>query len=117
MENKFSKIKEITKRKMERLGPSHDFSHVERVYNLCKKIAKTEKNVDFKILQLAALLHDIGRKKENLDKSGRIDHAIESAKMAEKILKKFGFPKEKIEKVKEAIISHRFKTNSKPVSI
>jgi uncharacterized protein len=88
-----------------------------RVYNLCKKITKSEKNVDFEVLELAALLHDIGRKKEDLDKTGRIDHAIESSKMAEKILKKFSFPKEKIEKIKEAIISHRFKTNSRPISI
>jgi putative nucleotidyltransferase with HDIG domain len=70
-----------------------------------KKIAKSEKNVDFEVLELAALLHDIGRKKEDLDKTGRIDHAIESAKMAEKILEKFGFQREKIEKVKK---SHNF---------
>jgi len=116
-ESKIEKIKEIVKRRMEGLGPSHDFLHVLRVYNLCKKIAKSEKNVDFEVLELAALLHDIGRKKEDLDKTGRIDHAIESAKMAEKILEKFSFPKEKIEKIKGAIISHRFKTNSRPISI
>jgi uncharacterized protein len=116
-ESKIEKIKEIVKRRMEGLGPSHDFLHVLRVYNLCKKIAKSEKNVDFEVLELAALLHDIGRKKEDLDKTGEIDHAIESAKMAERILEKFSFPKEKIEKIKGAIISHRFKTNSRPISI
>ncbi len=56
-------------------------------------------------------------KKEDLDKTGKRDHALDSAKMAEKILKKFNYPKEKIERVKECIISHRFKTKLKPKSI
>lgn len=111
------KVKEIVEKRMEGIGPSHDFSHVMRVYELCKVIAKEEKKVNMEILELAALLHDIERKKEDIDKTGKTDHAIESAKMAEKVLKKFNFPKEKIEKIKECIISHRFKTNIKPKTL
>jgi len=114
---KLQRIKEIVKKEMEGLGPSHDFSHVMRVYKLCCFLGKYEKSVDLEVLKIAALLHDIGRKKEDLDKTGKIDHAIESAKMAEKILRRLRFSKEKIEKIKECIISHRFKTNLKPMTI
>jgi uncharacterized protein len=117
MKNKFQKIKEIAEKKMEGLGPSHDFSHVMRVYNLALLIAKEEKNVDLEILKIAALLHDIGRKKEDLDKTGKVDHAILSAKMAEKILKNFGYQKEKIEEIKHCIATHRFKGNLKSKTI
>jgi len=45
--------------------PSHDFSHVERVYNNAMHIAKRETynnpsiNVDYVVLALAALFHDV----------------------------------------------------------
>ena len=106
---KLQKIKEIVKEKMRGISPSHDFSHVIRVYNLCLTIAKEEKNVDLEVLKISALLHDIARRKEDLDKTGKIDHAKLSAKMAEKILKDLGYSKEKIEKIKHCIEAHRFK--------
>ncbi len=59
----FEKIKKIVEKKMEGISPSHDFSHVMRVYNLCLELAKGEKNVDLEVLKLAALLHDVERKK------------------------------------------------------
>jgi len=115
--NKFQKIKEIAERKMKGVSPSHDFSHVMRVYNLCLLIAKTEKNVDLEVLKISAFLHDIGRRKEDLDKTGKINHAILSAEMAGKILEDLGYSKEKIEKIKHCIITHRFKGNIRPKTI
>lgn len=114
---KLQKIKEIVKEKMRGISPSHDFSHVIRVYNLCLTIAKEEKNVDLEVLKISALLHDIARRKEDLDKTGKIDHAKLSAKMAEKILKDLGYSKEKIEKIKHCIEAHRFKRGLKPKTI
>ena len=114
---KLQKIKEIVKEKMRGISPSHDFSHVIRVYNLCLTIAKEEKNVDLEVLKISALLHDIARRKEDLDKTGKIDHAKLSAKMAEKILKDLGYSKEKIEKIKHCIEAHRFKRRLKPKTI
>ena len=115
--DKFQRIKEIAQIKMRRVSPSHDFSHVMRVYNLCLSIAKEEKNVDLEVLKTAALLHDIARRKEDLDKAGKIDHAILSAKMAEKILKDLDYPKGKIERIKHCIETHRFKGKLKPKTI
>ncbi len=111
------KLREIVKKEMEGTDPSHDFLHVTRVYNLCLEIAKYEKNVDLEVLKISALLHDIARLKEYTDKTGKIDHAFESAKVAERILKKMKYPKEKIEKIKHCIVSHRFRGNNTPKTI
>ena len=118
MERKIlQRIKKIVQIKMKGLSPSHDFSHVMRVYNLCLSIAKEKKNVDLEVLKTAALLHDIARRKEDIDRAGKIDHAILSAKMAEKILKDLGFAKEKIKKISHCIETHRFKGRLKPKTI
>lgn len=82
----------------------HTFDHTERVYNLAIRIAKQEK-ADLQVVQAAALLHDIGRKKEDIDP--KICHAEESAKLAPKILRSIDFPEKKIEKVQECIKKHR----------
>ena len=117
MEEMISKLKEIVKQEIEGTDPSHDFLHVMRVYNLCLEIAKYEQNVDLEVLKVAALLHDIARIKEDFDNTRKIDHGVEGAKMAENILARFNFSKEKIEKVKECIISHRFRGNKEPETI
>jgi len=82
---------------------AHDMEHVVRVYNLCLHLAKDEPDIDLDILKTAALLHDIARVKEDQDNSGNIDHAILGAEMAEKILRGFGYPEERIKLVNHCI--------------
>ena len=41
-------------------GTSHSFEHVERVTKIAKYIAERE-NADVELVQVTALLHDIGR--------------------------------------------------------
>ncbi len=94
---------------------SHSWEHIMRVYNLCLQIAAKERNVDMEVLKVAALLHDIGREKENKDKTGKVDHAIEGAKMAAAILKEKNFVK--IEEVKHCILAHRKRTAEEPQTI
>ncbi len=94
---------------------SHSIEHIMRVHRLCLKIAETEKIVDLEVLEIAALLHDIGREKENKDITGKIDHAIEGAKMAESILKKMNY--DKIDQVVHCILAHRKRTNVEPKTI
>ena len=84
---------------------AHSFDHTERVYRLAVRIAKDE-NADMQVVKAAALLHDIGRSKEDPDKG--ICHAEESAKMAPAILKEVDFPEDKVEAVLHAIVVHRY---------
>ena len=80
--NIFEKIKNETKKYFKGAKGSHDWSHVERVYNLALKIGKKEK-ANLEILKLAAILHDIGRKSQD-EVGGKIDHAEEGAKLSKK---------------------------------
>jgi len=113
-EARIKKLKKIVEKIM--VCPGHNIDHVMRVYNLCLNLAKGER-VDRGILAAATLLHDIGGDKELSDKTGKTDHAIESAKMAGPILNKLGYSGDKILKIQECIISHRYKTDNKPKSI
>jgi len=107
-----SQLKKEAKRFFKNDRGAHNWDHVKRVYNLCLQIGKKEE-ADLEILKISALLHDIAREKEYNSK-GKICHAIESAKLAEKILKKYNFPEEKIKKIVHCIETHRCRNNKIP---
>ena len=65
----------------------HDWTHVERVKVLAFKMGKKEK-ADLKVLAIAALLHDIGRRDEMKNK-GSFCHAERGAELAEQLLLKY----------------------------
>lgn len=92
--------------------PLHDWSHVERVYNLCSQIGK-EESANLFVLQLAALLHDVGRKK-GMESPDELDHAQISAEIASEILKKYNVNGEIAQQVLHCISSHRFRKGQKP---
>jgi uncharacterized protein len=114
MEDKYRKIKDIVEKELS--CSAHDMEHVMRVYNLCMHLAEGEKDIDLDVLKTAALLHDIARVKEDKDKTGKIDHAVLGAEIAEKILRELGYAEHKIEKVKHCILAHRFRSETKPKS-
>lgn len=89
---------------------SHDMSHINRVETLCLEIQK-EEGGDLLILQLAALLHDVGVIKEH-EEGG--DHALYSAEIASEFLGKAGLGKEVIEAVTSCILTHRFSGEKRP---
>lgn len=92
----------------------HDKTHVQRVYNLALRIAE-EEHADPDVVKASVLLHDIARAMED---EGKIaDHAVESAKMARKILGDVGFPRKKIESVVHCIETHRFKKGMRTRSL
>jgi len=94
---------------------SHDWEHSERVMNLALHIAKSE-NANLQIVQIAAILHDIGR--ETQDKSsGKICHADEGARLAVEILKDFDLPKEDKTNIVHCIQTHRFRNAHEPETI
>lgn len=85
--------------------------HFKFVVEYAGKLA-TELKADKEIILIAAWLHDIGS-----IIVGRSDHHLSSAKIAEKKLTELNYPKEKIEKVKECIVSHRGSQKIKPKTL
>jgi uncharacterized protein len=112
--NRLEKIKKFAEGYMARDKCSaHNMDHVNRVFANAMKIAKGE-NADIEVIKTAILLHDIGGYKEMKSKSGEIDHAIESTKIAKPFLHKLGYPQEKIQHICDCIVSHRYRTGNKP---
>ena len=70
------------------------------------EILADELKADREIVVIASWLHDIGS-----IVSGRQDHHITGARIAEEKLKSLGYPEEKIELVKKCIFNHRGANN------
>ena len=88
--------------------PSHTNDHVERVVKLAVFIAERE-DADINVVKKAAELHDIARDRPN--------HAIESAKIAKKVLKKEGYDEDFIKAVVHCIEAHSFSANVEPETL
>lgn len=116
MNERIKKIKKFAQQYLKEDSCSaHNTEHVMRVLKLAMKLAEGEK-VDNEVIQAAVLLHDIGGSKERHDSSGRIDHAEESARIAEPLLESLGYSIDKIEHIKNCILSHRYRNKYKPKS-
>ncbi len=108
-------IREEAKRYFVGMPLSHDWTHVERVYNLALKIAEKE-NANLFIVKLASLLHDIGRKEE-MESRGEKDHTEVSLRLASEILERYQLNGQVAEEVLECISCHRFRNNEEPESL
>ncbi|HEX8974306.1 MAG TPA: HD domain-containing protein [Patescibacteria group bacterium] len=93
----------------------HDWSHVDRVRNLALHIGKKEK-ADLNMLEICAVLHDIGRRDEMKSK-GKFCHAEAGAELASKILHKHKLSKEQIENIVHSIRSHRYRNSHIPSTL
>ena len=88
-------------------SPAHDFQHVLRVYKNAEMISKQERSVDLDVVLTAALLHDLVVYPKGSTRT--INSADDSAKVAKKILLEHkNYPREKIEKVADAIRTHSY---------
>ena len=77
--------------------------HITTVVKYAKLMAK-KLNADEEIVEIASLLHDYA---SIINYDLYPNHHIHSAEEAEKLLKQFNYPPEKVELVKNCIISHR----------
>ncbi|HKZ95077.1 MAG TPA: HD domain-containing protein [Candidatus Bathyarchaeia archaeon] len=96
-------IERYAREQMAKLG-LHGWPHVKRVQCLCKQLAKSVKEADLEVLEVAALLHDVGKHVEKANNA--MDHGGVSAEMAEKFLKSIKFDDVKVDAVCHAIRVH-----------
>lgn len=87
---------------------AHDLEHALRVREWGKLLAE-EEGADANIIELAALLHDIGR-------SGAVEktHAESSAGLAVNILYKTGYSEDIVLRVRDAIVAHSLEAGHEP---
>ncbi len=112
--DKLNRLKEIVQKELS--SSAHDIEHTYRVLKLARLLAKNE-NANMEIVEIAAILHDIARVREDKDKSGHTDHAALGAKMAEKILKELNYPEDTVKGVVHCIETHRFRGEKAPKTI
>jgi uncharacterized protein len=116
IDGKYLKLLQIVEKELS--GDSaHTLDHIQRVWQTSLRIAAEEKDVNLDVLKPAILLHDIAKIKEDMDKSGKTDHALLGAEIAGEILKQMQYPDETIRKVQHCIQTHRFRSEREPVSI
>ena len=97
-------------------SPAHDFEHIIRVYKNAEMISKQEESVDLDIVLAAALLHDLVVYPKGSSKT--INSADDSAEIAKKILLEYkNYPREKIEKVADAIRTHSYSKRLVPETL
>lgn len=91
------------KKHEEKVGYDFWNEHIKFVVKNAIELAD-EFGADKEIVELGALLHDIAMP------SGvgpREEHHIYGAKIAEELLTEYGYPKEKMERVKKCVLNHR----------
>lgn len=95
----------------------HGFPHVERVSKLCLELGK-KMGANLFILEIATLLHDIGRIHKD-EENNKKNHADISAGMALNFLrsKEFNIPQNDIENIIHCIKSHSFSNNVVPKTL
>jgi uncharacterized protein len=97
-------------------SPAHDFEHIIRVYKNAEMISKQEESVDLDIVLAAALLHDLVVYPKGSSKT--INSADDSAEIAKKLLLEYkNYPREKIEKVADAIRTHSYSKRLVPETL
>lgn len=94
---------------------AHDKEHVYRVLYTAIDIAATEKNVDYDVLIVACLLHDVGRKEQFENPS--LCHAQVGGHKAYAFLVENGFSAEFAQRVQHCIVTHRFRKSNPPQSL
>ncbi len=94
----------------------HDLDHTLRVMANARMLATQLPEADSRIVELAALLHDIARPEE-LQSKGRLCHAAAGAEIARNMLTELGFPPALVIAVSRAVRSHRYRDDVVPDTI
>jgi uncharacterized protein len=92
---------------------AHTLDHIRRVYSLSRLIGEGLP-ISTRVLQAAALLHDVGRLKES--ETG-VSHSILSGEMSKPLLQELGYSTTEIDRIIDAIRTHRFTEGIEPTSL
>lgn len=113
-DNIVAKVKDLILQKSDRyLGKDpgkYDFwnGHLKYVYSEATELAK-KYGADVEIVQLGALLHDIAL----LEKVGtKANHHENGKLLAEKVLRQFDYPEDKLQRVLGCVLHHRSSKNA-----
>jgi uncharacterized protein len=79
-------------------GTVHSYSHVDRVFRIATFLAESEK-ADVELVQIGAILHDIGRTVGE-------PHNETGARLASEILSGTDYPREKSDRVARIVLRH-----------
>jgi len=112
----FARLSDKAKLILERSPRCHDWDHTLRVLNHARKLAALEGLRNLRVVELAAVLHDIARADEMAIK-GKICHARQGASIAAALLVEAGVEAETIAKVALCVRRHRYRGDDPPVSL
>ncbi len=109
-----TRIIDFVERELSKLNlGAHTLDHTMRVYSLSMELSKGLP-INMRVLEAAALLHDVGRPRET---ESNVSHSILSGEIGQKCLRNVGYTREEIEHVVDAIRTHRFSEGIEPRSI
>lgn len=108
------KLKRNVKKALEGRDPAHDFLHIMRVYKNAELIGHRE-GADMKILLPAVLLHDLVVYPKGSAKTSK--SADDSADMAEKWLRSYGYTRDKIDKISYCVRTHSYSKRLLPSTL
>jgi len=92
--------------------PVHGFDHVLRVLHMAERIG-AELGADLEVLRAAALLHDAAGAAPGPG-GGRQTHEQASAEFAAEVLRREGWPEDRIQQAAHCIRAHRFRSVEAP---
>lgn len=115
MSDLVARVEAAARERMQGVRSSHGWDHVLRVRTLALGIAR-EEGADRQVVELAALLHDIGRHEEE-ESGGRLCHARLGAAMARELLVQMGAGRDLVAAVAHCVATHRFRGDERPGSL
>jgi len=104
--NIVEKAIDFAKKEYEKNDPSHRWPHIENVMKRAMEIASLVKDVDYELLKLAVIFHDIDYNSETTPENSYQKHPENSVRIAERFLKDNNYPVARIGKVTEVMLDH-----------
>lgn len=108
------KLEKYVKKRLAQNDPAHDFEHITRVFKNAILLSRKEK-ANVRMITAAVLLHDIVSYPKSDPRSK--NSSVESAEKSRTILKKYGFSKDEICTISDAIRDHSFSRGAVPKTL